>query len=447
MASTSSSIEICQELNDFFSWNPPRLIRAPLPPGKKESTKTPQPAFFDKHLSDRLLLKHVKRLPSLVRDIANTVDNAIATRRIPLPPAGNSILTSEQRKDDLAQIPHKVVDEKSVAIYYDKTAGRWCPRVASTLAFPSTRWTSVIMWSQSGNYSGYAIADGMLQFIGDDMLSVQEALSTMDKETLRLYHALCKQFPNLATWEFKSPAAGPEDTMLAIPDLSNKGLFAWTMCTEPNCGSDPRHIKEREKVAQIRARPDANLPLWTLLDESPNTQDSRDEETTKTAPPPALPQPSPEKRRRSTRIKPAASQATGSMPPPPVPAARPEGAVSRTDPKGKRKRDTGDEAFKGPEDVSAQFILQQVKHFPFSPDNCSVMLTEHAFRHGRRLYCRIRPSLYSIQGITKSFVFASGALRRCMFLTVSSRTPVRILRMGSFMSGYTSLPSKMPRIG
>jgi hypothetical protein len=495
MASTSPSIEICQELNDLFSWNPPPFIRGEAPPRKNESTKTHPPAFFDKHLSDRLLLKHVKRLPSLVCDIANAVDNAIATRRIQLPPAEKRLLTPEGRQIALNDIPPEMEDANAVARYYDKTAGAWCARVASTLAFNSALdWDCVIKWSQSGKFSGYEIADGMLQFISESVLSVQKAQNAMDAETLRLYHMLRKQSPRLATWEFKSLADGSEDTMLAIPKLSNKALFAWTTCSEPKCQSDPKHQRERDIVAKIIPGPDAKTPLWNLnsislglgadpmLDESSNPQDSRHEETTKTPLPTALPQPSrrstrispapsqatsfmppppvpaerlggpvpqtdQEGKRRSTRISTATLQATISMPPPPVPAARLGGPVPQTDQKGKRKRDTGDEAIRGPEDVSARCILQQVKRFPFSPDNCSVMLTKHAFRHGRRLYCRIRPSLCSIQGITKSFVFASGALRRFTFLTFSRRSPVRILHTGSFMSGYTSPPSKMPWIG
>ena len=55
MASTSADAEppskILQEIEALFSWNPPHLIPAPLPPGKKPSTSTCPPAFYDKTYS------------------------------------------------------------------------------------------------------------------------------------------------------------------------------------------------------------------------------------------------------------------------------------------------------------------------------------------------------------------------------------------------------------
>jgi hypothetical protein len=442
MPSTSSGVEFCQELQDLFSWNPRRLFPASRPHGKRASTGTRPPAFFDKHLSNQLLLKHVKRLPSLVSDIANTVDNAIdaaAGRGIQLPPAEEGLLTAKAREFVLNPLGTVAEDEKAVANYYDKSTGLWCAPVASTLALhPNTStlgWLPLLMWSQSGNLVGYAIADGSLRFIPVEVdggpLWAPAVLDSMDEGMRLLYRALRQRIPCLATWEFKSLAAGSEDTMIAIPGLSNDDSFKWTTCSEPHCQSDAKHKKERDKVAEIIPGPDAKNPFWTLnrhssgsrddpmLDESSNAQASRNEETTKAplpTPPSRLSPEPPQNLRRSTRINLAVSLG---------------GLMSR-----KRRKD-----------VSAQCIVQQVKHFPFSPGNCSVMLTEHAFRHGRKLYWRTQPSLCSIQGITKSFVFASGALRRFMFLTFSCRPPVTILRMGNFTSGYTSPPSKMPWIG
>jgi hypothetical protein len=76
-SSTSDPLSgIPQELKDLFSWNPPLLNPLPFP-GNKMSTKTRPSAFFDRHFGPELKLLHVKRLPSLARDIAAIVDETI----------------------------------------------------------------------------------------------------------------------------------------------------------------------------------------------------------------------------------------------------------------------------------------------------------------------------------------------------------------------------------
>ena len=79
-------------------------------------------AFYGQHLAAELTLKHVKRLPSLVKDIAGTVDNALKSiedRNITLPPSGNfpSVLG---RKDHLASVSKRMTDELSVTDFFTK---------------------------------------------------------------------------------------------------------------------------------------------------------------------------------------------------------------------------------------------------------------------------------------------------------------------------------------
>ena len=79
--------EVRREIEALFCWNPRRLQPGPLSPGKKATTSTHPPAFYDKHFDDRLILRHVKRLPSLVRDLATNVDQALLAASETLPPA------------------------------------------------------------------------------------------------------------------------------------------------------------------------------------------------------------------------------------------------------------------------------------------------------------------------------------------------------------------------
>jgi hypothetical protein len=53
-------------------------------------------------------------------------------------------------------------DEKAVASFYDKTTATFCVPVASSFAFGIP---CLLEYTQSANFSGYAIADGFLTFI------------------------------------------------------------------------------------------------------------------------------------------------------------------------------------------------------------------------------------------------------------------------------------------
>jgi len=81
----SSMVSIHDEINALFSWNPPRLKPITLI-GKRPSRSSRPPAFYVKHFSDLLVLKRVKRLPTLVQDLAANVDRALFAASKALPP-------------------------------------------------------------------------------------------------------------------------------------------------------------------------------------------------------------------------------------------------------------------------------------------------------------------------------------------------------------------------
>ena len=270
MSSSSASdplSRIPQELNDLFSWNPPMLNPLPFP-GKKMSTKTRPPTFFDKHFSEELKLLRVTRLPSLAYDIAAIVDKTIMdffNDNVQFPPSG--ILLSVQQRDYVVRsISRDVADEKAVARFYERTTATFCAPVASTLALRVSDWASLLVWTQSANVSGYAIADGFLTFMGPTSLAETEAelRQAMDEETFRLFQLLVARRASLMTSGFKNVAAGGPEVMLAIPNLSNLPSFDWTSCNAPECASMTNHKKERDKVKEVIVGPDAKKTPWTL---------------------------------------------------------------------------------------------------------------------------------------------------------------------------------------
>ncbi len=270
MASTSTPAapESLQEIHKLFSWNPPALV---LDTTRKPSTATRPPSFFDKHISEDLVLKTVQRLPSVVQDLVRNVDTALTAALNTLPPL-DGFITARQREDDIWTTPPTVTDDKGVANFYDKTTAKYCSRVASTLALhpfaPFSRWISLLFWTQSVSHSGYAIIDGQLCFLGEKGLNWTQKtqrgalVEKMDSTTRHIFEEMADSRSSLGTWEIKSIRAGPFEVMAFVRNLGN---FAWTTCTDPNCGKNPKHKKLRAKVALWSpAGPDALDPPWSL---------------------------------------------------------------------------------------------------------------------------------------------------------------------------------------
>ncbi|KAF8348709.1 hypothetical protein F5887DRAFT_1249742 [Amanita rubescens] len=284
MSSSSSNAlsGIPQELKDLFSWNPPLLVPRPFP-GRKMSTKTHEPAFFDKHFTKELKLLHVKRLPSLAHDIATIVDKTIMDSfndGVQFPPS-DTLLSARQLNSIVRNIGRDKTDEKALASFYDKTTALFCAPIASTLALRLSDWDTLLMWTQSANAYGYAIAGGFLQVAGPTDLADKEAQlkEVMDEETLRLFRSLSTRLASLVTNEFKNMAAGGPEVMLAIPNLSNSPSFDWTSCDAPECASATNHERGRKNVAEVSVGPDAKNTPWAFDSRSNNSTSLSNPET------------------------------------------------------------------------------------------------------------------------------------------------------------------------
>ena len=258
---------IHDEIYALFSWNPPPLKHIVLT-GTKPSTSSRQTAFYNKHFSDLLVLGCVKRLPTLVQDLAANVDRALLAASEALPPV-DDFFTTKDRERVVRRLEKTITDEKGVANFYDKTAATFCTPLASTLALhPNTsigNWTGLLVWTQSVSTSGYAIMDGELRVFrttSDDEVSEHKMIAeTMESETRHIFEEIRDSQSPFATWEMKSPFAGPLEVMLAVPNL---GTFSWTSCTHPNCSTDKKHINENLRTAAIEVGDDALTSPWHL---------------------------------------------------------------------------------------------------------------------------------------------------------------------------------------
>jgi len=271
---TEAVSESHQEIKALFCRNPHCLQPAPLPPGRKPSTSTHPPTFYNKHFYNHLTLQHVKHLPSLVQDLATNVDQALLTALEMLPPA-IKYMTAEQRKWNTRNLSHIVKDEKGVANLYNLTTMRYCAPVASTLALHPkaliSELCSLLLWTQSVSSSRYAIMDGELQImdeVGDnedgdseDEAHLKSILDTMDSETFHIFEKMWESHSSAGTWEIKSIATGSDDVMNAVHDL---GTFSWTQCTDELCFTSPKHPSQWEIAEHTVVGSDAQNPPWNL---------------------------------------------------------------------------------------------------------------------------------------------------------------------------------------
>ncbi|KAF9518757.1 hypothetical protein BS47DRAFT_194993 [Hydnum rufescens UP504] len=351
--SRSHLSEVRQEIDALFAWNPPVIRAIASPFSKRPSTGTHPPAFYDKHLAQQLVLKQVKRLPSLVQQLAANVDKALGNAFESLPPL-EDFITSEARRMSLKYQDPTVFDEKGVVSYYEKITSTFCVPLASTLALhpKASVWDSLLEWSASTRSPGRAIMNGVLRFReiahDEESKSTQELLlKNMDNETRRAFEDLSKSVSPLATWEMKSLFAAPKEVVTAICNLDR---FTWTSCQKVLC-KVPEHKRMRERAEPARAGPDAKNPSWDLKDVSY---------------PPAAPAEPLGQALSSTSAMPPPMQAV-SM----VPSAKEKGkgkAKAETEDRGadegkasrkRQKRDRDDAAYQDPHDRTAEKVVQQ----------------------------------------------------------------------------------------
>lgn len=268
MSSTSDapSRTILQELDDLFSWNPPPLIHNP---NKRKSTASRRPTFYDKHFSDKAILKRVVHVPSLVRDLAEIVDSALEAAKPALPPFPGRFIKAKQRDSTVKRQRTRVRSEKGVGEFFQATTGDFCPPVASTLllhpdAVPE--WQSLISFTSDVSSSGYATMDGEHSFQQPGTLTEVERdldtiLEKMDSVTRRFVQRMRASETPLITFQFKSLTVGPFKVMDAIIKMSE---FSWDRCEFKPC-KDSDHKRGRDQSANTVLACDALNPPWNLL--------------------------------------------------------------------------------------------------------------------------------------------------------------------------------------
>jgi hypothetical protein len=273
------------DLTDFFNWRPVSLYPSTT---ATQTTASREPAFYDKLLAKNLILRRVRHLPSLAKDIAGTVDDALKTisdRGINLPSPSAGFPIQSLRSFVVKARSPAMQNEMSVAEFYGHTTALFCATVASTLALqpdlPSLpEWLNVLHWTVSPSKSGYAIADGSLQILLNEIDSLDYAGTETEKILHKsglgsLLQKIRKILGDLAVWEFKSLSVGDHPTMLGIRNEAFTGIpFRWETIDNNERG----RISRRYNFPSVG--PDAEETPWTLLlasDSNDNTESSSEQ--------------------------------------------------------------------------------------------------------------------------------------------------------------------------
>lgn len=136
------------------------------------SSPFPPLSFYDKHLGDRTSLKHTRILPTLLTDIAGTVDIALQSiqdRGLHLPPVTEGSFCTQERRDSKSK--HKIHDIDSLLAAYRNTTAEACLPVASTLVIhpDAPRWGKAFEWIKDPSVlpggKCYAVEDASLMTV------------------------------------------------------------------------------------------------------------------------------------------------------------------------------------------------------------------------------------------------------------------------------------------
>jgi hypothetical protein len=349
------------------------------------NTGTRPASFYDKHLSDKLVLKHVKVLDTLVADLAGTVDKAIKNayqNGIQLPSEQGMLCTGRYIKTKTTYTAMDFLREDGVAEHYNNLTASFCLPVASTLALhPScSEWATLLSWTKEVSRAKFAIADGALKLLKHSTHRSRPAWDFVDNDKRVLLAHLPARYPDIAIWEMKSLTVGDETVMGEIwrMGLSSR-TFPWTFCQKGSCEHSEADLMRMVGTLAKAPGVDALSPPWSLsaagISGVGSLPDSQRTDVVGTSQP-----------RKSVYVEstqssfgddnPAASVTTKRKHPSPIPwahgdtvlPAQGDGGIKnkKKKQKKKKKKAVDDASFRGKvgerEEVNAQSFLQQVRN-------------------------------------------------------------------------------------
>ncbi|KAJ7065533.1 hypothetical protein C8F01DRAFT_1366508 [Mycena amicta] len=219
-----------EDLDNVLAWNPRRLELAKAPP----HPTLPPHAFYNKHIDDRLVLRRVLPLGSLVRTIADFAQERVDYSA--LADADCNKLPTQAFREYLNARPSSsepVTGPETIADRYSRSASRVCGGLATKLLSPSLqRWNTVIHWGRlaqpdktptgvdDNSYMSFFLDDdGKLLLFGD--------FSFLDKNLLEDFERVAAFAPRIGAWIFLSLSAESEALLRDLDRITAQPSFAY----------------------------------------------------------------------------------------------------------------------------------------------------------------------------------------------------------------------------
>lgn len=249
--------QILDEISNLLDWNPPSLS----PVASACPKVAPPSCFYYKHLDERLSLKSIIPMPSLISNLSTTVDKVlenIKERKIMLPPLliGVPFPTSEYCRRNSYNEP--ITDAYSVAKAYQSTTADHCRLIASMLLLSprSPIWEPFFLWIQNeeSTRDDLGLDESFVLHMNDRVGKygvADEMWNSVEEDLVITLRRIIHKSPVLALWEIL--AITPDNEVL----LKTIGKPIPTFHHE-NAPS----LKDVPPGSDLSYRPDATTVSW-----------------------------------------------------------------------------------------------------------------------------------------------------------------------------------------
>ncbi|KAJ7065562.1 hypothetical protein C8F01DRAFT_1366523 [Mycena amicta] len=259
-----------EDLDYVLAWNPRRLEPAEAPP----RPTLPPHAFYNKHIDDRLVLRRVLPLASLVQNIADFAQEHVDYSA--LANANCNELPTRAFRRHLNARPSSaepVTGPETVADQYSKSVGHICGGLATKFLGPSLpEWEGIIIWTRRAqpDQTPTGVDDtSRLFFFQDDegKLRLFGDYSLLEEHWLQDFERVAAFAPKIGAWIFLSLSAESEALLRDLDRITTQPNFAYGF-------SKTIYPGPASSISSSPLPRDASAVPWTFLPLTTEVTDS-----------------------------------------------------------------------------------------------------------------------------------------------------------------------------
>ncbi|KAJ7052685.1 hypothetical protein C8F01DRAFT_1261472 [Mycena amicta] len=222
-----------EDLDYLLAWNPHRLepAKTPLRP------TVPPHAFYNKHIDDRLVLRRVLPLSSLVQDIADFAQEHVAYSA--LANADCNELPTEGFRDCLYKRPDEppVTGPETVADEYSRSVGHICGGLATKIPVSNAAkvdgYHPLARGAQPDETPTGVDDTSRLFFFQDDdgkLFLIGNLFKLMEESLLKDFKRVATFAPKIGTWIFLSFSAESDALLRDLDRITAQPNFVYRFC-------------------------------------------------------------------------------------------------------------------------------------------------------------------------------------------------------------------------